>query len=217
MNNYLTAHFIMANFDPWPFPSDASICNDLFSLIDRYKKELNKKLVFNLLRCIEGLELKLSSQIVKLIDDREDREDFAQDFFKKMCERLKTSQIEKNVRGYIFLAVRNEALNFLQSKKVKRDKIAILDTSNPTHNPPTGTRTAEEMLNMRTFLHEAKNVVGEEKWQAIDMVYLQALSRKEAAEKLGITRTTLNGQIERGIKTLRVHFDDQFWKYFGND
>ncbi|MEL6134632.1 MAG: sigma-70 family RNA polymerase sigma factor, partial [Bacteroidota bacterium] len=180
-------------------------------------KSLNKTLVFNILRCTEGLELSLTSKLVYLIPDPKDREDFAQDFFGNMCEKLRRVQIKSNVQAFIRTTVRNEALNFLDAKGRKKKKETGIDLTNPTTNPPTNVRSVEVELSVEAFLKEARTVVGEEKWEAIDLVYLQDYSRQEAADEMQIKRTKLNGLIDRGIQKLRTHFGQRFWQYFGQD
>jgi RNA polymerase sigma factor (sigma-70 family) len=202
----------------WPWPQKAS-CDDLFGLVRRYQATSDQQLIVQLLECVEGETLRLSMIFARRIPTAELRQDFLQVFFTKVCEKLLSYDITSNVTGLILTMAKHEAINF--SQKVNRETLRTVSLSDPEGGSAQsfagGPPSAEHQMNLRQFMAEAQVLLGEEKWAAIDKVYLQGMSRQEAAEALGMSSTRLRGVLERAVLKLRAQFADRFWDYFGQD
>lgn len=195
-----------------------STCDDLFGLVQAYRRTQRKRLVVDLLECVEGPELRLSLLLTRLLRDPDHRQDFLHDFFAKLCEKLLSYDIETSVRGFVLTMARHEALNELKRLQREQARTEPLDSLTEADQPQVGRPVrAEAQLDLDQFLREAQAQLTPDQWDAVQRVYLDGLSRAEAAAALAITPTVLRGRLARAIAKLRDHFGEQFWAYFGHD
>ncbi len=196
-------------------PVPDSACEDLPGLLGTYQRTQNQQLVVQLLECIEGPGYRLSIIFASLIRDQDERQDCIQDFFIKMTRYLLRAEIRESIPGYIKSSARNHSLNFLRDNSTYSEPIGGED--DPASNTPDATPSAEEDISMKQFLKVAEEIVSEENWETIRLVYLDGLSYKEVAEQLDIRTSTVRGRVQNGIKKLREQFGERFWDFFGED
>lgn len=139
-----------------------------------------------------------SNSYVKSLDIARD---VVQEVFIKIWDNRDDFFINQSLKAYLFMAVRNQSLNFLQQKKQKqrledrlRKQQSINDAIHKTE------------LNTEELTQKVWRVVEElpERRRTIFILYRKhGLSYAEIAEVMGIARKTVENQMGKSLKYLR--------------
>ncbi|MDX9882224.1 MAG: RNA polymerase sigma-70 factor [Prolixibacteraceae bacterium] len=148
----------------------------------------------------------LCTYSLKFIQEKDTVEDIVQDFFVSLW--LKSSQlvISGSVRSYLFTSVRNRCLDYLKHSRVKEKygREALRSGTLPDEN--------NFDLYVETELREAISA-GLEKLpprcrEIFEMSRFKGMKNQEIAEKLNISKRTVELQISLSLKTLRFELKD---------
>jgi len=131
--------------------------------------------------------------------------DVVQEVFIKIWDRHKEFEIRQSLKAYLYQAVRNQSLNYIEKKKQKRrlnsrlrKHEALLREQNPAN------------LNTEELTQRIWKLVDElpERRRSIFILYRKhGLSYKEIAEVMGIKRKTVENQMGKSLIFLREQLD----------
>ncbi len=135
------------------------------------------------------------------IHDMNAAENLVQEFFIRLWEKEMLQNVHPVcLRNYLYVGVRNRALNSLEKTDLLRrvGEIAI----------PVGVSEEYDDLKdqMMEKVREALERLPERSREVVKSVYLENLKYKEVAEKYGISIATVKTLLVNSLKTLRKEF-----------
>ncbi len=137
------------------------------------------------------------------IKDQEKSKDIVQEVFLRIYKNKNFEDIETDLRGYLFVAVRRECLRNLDKRWSFTDYSTILDNiSNATH---------PEAACQSILSKELENLISQEleelpprMKEIFNLSRVEGLSSKQIAVQLGISRGTVRNQISRVLQILKL-------------
>lgn len=140
--------------------------------------------------------------------DRETARDMVQDVFMKIWVQRETSPVTGSFRAYLYRAVRNHCINWLEHQKVKanHETQQMLDLKireAAYFHSPEQLLIQQEQLNA---VHQAIEKLPEKNRQVFKQAYFDDKKASEIADELGLSVRTVETQIYKALKTLRKHF-----------
>lgn len=142
---------------------------------------------------------KVQNYLSYFISSKEQSEDMAQDFFIKLWNNRSNLSSIKDPDSYFFISSKNMALNYL--KKVRYSHVDIDDCV----DIPSDIATDKEYEAFETELLVkliADNMPSERR-RIFYMSRYDGLTNSEIAAKLGISKKTVENQINRALKELK--------------
>jgi len=131
--------------------------------------------------------------------------DVVQEVYIKIWDNRGDFFINQSIKAYLFMAVRNQSLNFLQQNKQKlrlEDRLRKQQSINEAVH--------KDELNTEELTQKVWRVVEElpERRRTIFILYRKhGLSYSEIAEVMGIARKTVENQMGKSLKYLREQLD----------
>lgn len=141
-----------------------------------------------------------------LLFDSDAADEMVHEVFLKMLEKPEGVTIHTSVKAYLYRSVYNECMNYLKRHKVKQ-KYQAHTASLPDarqEDPYDATRYKE----LEQRLREAINRLPEQCRIIFQLSRFDELRYAEIAERLGISAKTVENQIGRALKKLRVDLAD---------
>ena len=134
----------------------------------------------------------------RVYKDEHKSKDFVQEVFLSIWKRRDTLEINSSVYAYLRKAVMYKSLDFIRAQKLSfpEDKLAKED-SIEAHK-----HLEEEEL--KILIHKVVDQLPERCRLVFCMSRFEELSHKEIAEKLGISEKTIENQITKALKILRL-------------
>jgi RNA polymerase sigma-70 factor (ECF subfamily) len=129
-------------------------------------------------------------------------EEVVQQVFVKLWERSEGLTISGSVAAYLYRAVYNESLNYLKHRKVRAVHQQYVEHSMKNVNEQAGKKLSLKELEGR--LAQALNDLPEQCRTIFQMSRFEELRYKEIADRLGISVKTVENQMGKALKLLRV-------------
>jgi len=148
----------------------------------------------------------LCGYAVKYVWELDQAEEIVQDLFFNIWSKRSDLNITSSIESYLFRAVRNACLNYLKHLKV-RDSYAsnVKESYNEgrdhDHNPV-------EVLELQDKIDEAIEALPPERKKIFMLSRHEGLKYKEIAEQLGISVKTVEAQMGKALKHLRVSLSE---------
>lgn len=149
----------------------------------------------------------------KYLHDLEDAKELVQDLFVYLYEKREQLEINSSLKSYLFRSVHNRALNHINAQKI-RDKHAqyVKDSIQIREG------TLEQEIyktELEQAIHQAIKNLPPKCRQIFQMNRFEGLSNSEIAEKLDLSKRTVETQISKALKILRskiqLNTAVQFW------
>ena len=131
-----------------------------------------------------------------LLSDRAAAEDVLQNVFVRLIAAGPPAEIESD-RGYLFRAVRNEALNALRSRRLARS------VSTPFFAAPDDPLDAAEKADFGRRAEAALRGIPAEEREAVVLKIWSDLSFPDAAAVTGVSEKTFEHRYYRGLAALK--------------
>ncbi|MCD2425800.1 sigma-70 family RNA polymerase sigma factor [Niabella pedocola] len=167
-------------------------------LIDRLKENDNA--------AFDELYLKyfkvLCANAFFFLRNENEAKDLVQTLFLDIWEKKLYEHFHKDVKGYLFFAVKNRCLNFIKSRKVKDARAEMFNRFQGA-----SLQKPEEPEDMTGHQDRLESLLADMKGQkkaALTMVYFKEKKYSEAAEELGIGVNSLKTHLKSALKTLRL-------------
>lgn len=142
----------------------------------------------------------LSVFALKYVGDLETAREIVQDLFVQLYQNRKSLVISTSLKSYLFQAVRNKCLNHIKQQQTQRKHL------DQYQSEQKGTIDIEERILETELEHRIFKIVENLAPQCKNIFTLsrvKGLSNKEIAEKLGISKRTVETQISKALKVLR--------------
>ncbi|MEG1543743.1 MAG: RNA polymerase sigma-70 factor [Tannerellaceae bacterium] len=146
----------------------------------------------------------------KFVSDPEEAKDLMQNVFLRFWERRADLDIHTSIKAYLYRSVQNECLNHLRSSK-NLVSMSHDDDDTPTievadaHNTPDDELAA---LEIEQITQTVIDQLPEQCQKVFTLSRLKGLKSQEIAEHLNISVRTVDTQIYRALKILKMKLKD---------
>lgn len=149
----------------------------------------------------------LHSYAHTILGDEQMAEEMVQNVFFKLWERSDTLKLQPPIAAYLYRAVYNESCNYLKHQKVKQSyasytKHSLSETSGEMASKKIALSELEQKIN------KALNELPEQCRTVFQMSRFQELKYQQIADALGISIKTVEAQMGKALKLLRVKLAD---------
>jgi RNA polymerase sigma-70 factor (ECF subfamily) len=142
---------------------------------------------------------------ISILRDEDTAKGMVQNVFLKLWERRERLQFSGSIKAYLYGAVYNECLNNLRHQKVKVDhQQHVLYMTKDNAEESTGM----ELLDLKEKLQQAMNDLPEKCRTVFQLSRFEDLKYQEIADELGISIKTVENQMGKALKTLRLKLVD---------
>jgi len=151
----------------------------------------------------------LCSYASSIVKSSEDAKDVVNDCFLELWNRHELLKITTSLKSYLYVAVRNAAINYL--KKKKKEQKFVSSQSYPFYLQDEVTSRIEKLERIENLEKRLKEAIDSLPQQCRYIFYLnrfEKLGYKEIAVKLNLSVGTVKTQIARALKKLRAEFED---------
>lgn len=138
--------------------------------------------------------------------DRMEAEEIVQDFFVKLWQRHPQITLTESLKSYFFSSIKNGSLNFLKHKKVEEKYIRKMTELASQHLAYIPDLYVDSELQEK--VKNAIDLLPEKCREIFIMSRIQGLKNEEIATNLNISKRTVETQISKALKVLRVELKD---------
>ncbi|MDO8928580.1 MAG: RNA polymerase sigma-70 factor, partial [Bacteroidota bacterium] len=143
---------------------------------------------------------------VQFTTDRMEAEEIVQDFFVRFWQRHQQIIPSDSLKSYLFLSVKNGSLNFLKHKKIEEKYIrSMTELSNNHLVYDPDLYIASEL---QEKIKKAIDLLPEKCREIFIMSRMRGLKNEEIAAELNLSKRTVETQISKALKVLRVELKD---------
>ena len=142
----------------------------------------------------------------KYVDDLDQAEEIVQDMFFNLWQRRQQMDINISVEAYLFRSVRNACLNYLKHLKVREEH--RLATNAEIRQKEQEVHDSVIALELQERIEEVVESLPPERKRIFKMSRYEELKYKEIAEKLNLSVKTVEAQMSKALKHLRLHLSD---------
>jgi len=137
--------------------------------------------------------------------DQDESEDIVQNFYIRLWEKRGNLKSADSLKSYFFQSVKNSCLNFLKQQKVKEKSIqTLLSLENNLLYDPDLYIASE----LQGKVKQCVDSLPERNREVFKMSRFEGLKNEEIAEKLNISKRTVETHISNSIKILKVELKD---------
>ena len=141
----------------------------------------------------------------KYLKDVESSKELVQELFVHIYEKRGNLDINSSLKSYLFRSVHNRCINFINAQKI-RDRYA--EHYNKTSDIKSNSLEQEvNVSELENALHTAINNLPPKCKAIFKMNRFEGLSNHEIAEKLTLSKRTVETQISKALKILRVKLE----------
>lgn len=133
-------------------------------------------------------------------------EEIIQNMFLKFWEKRELLDIRSSVKAYLYKCTYNDCLNYLKHEKIRNKyQDFAMYTMNDQHESAS---SKAEFTELQLKLQEALNELPEHCRTVFQMSRFEELKYREIADQLGISIKTVENQMGKALKILRVKLAD---------
>jgi RNA polymerase sigma-70 factor (ECF subfamily) len=148
----------------------------------------------------------LCSYAHSFISDMDVAEEIVQDILVKLWQKRETLNLEHAIRPYLYRSVQNRCLNHFRHESIKKEhqrySIAVQDDAYEATSSRVTLKELQEKLN------EGIAILPPACREVFRLSRNEGLSYKEIADVLQISAKTVENQIGKALKILRIHLSD---------
>lgn len=138
--------------------------------------------------------------------DRNEAEEIVQDFFVRFWQRHDQISLTDSLKSFFFLSVKNSSLNFLKHKKVEEKYIRKMTEMADRHLAYDPDLYVDSELQEK--VKQAIDLLPEKCREVFVMSRLRGMRNDDIATELNISKRTVETQISKALKVLRVELKD---------
>jgi RNA polymerase sigma-70 factor (ECF subfamily) len=140
---------------------------------------------------------------IAILQDEEEARGMVQNVFLKLWERKTRLNFNGSLQAYLYGAVYHECLNNLRHQKVKFKHQQYL-----IHTMESQESTGTDLKELKNKLQQALNELPEKCRTIFQMSRFEELKYQEIANRLNISIKTVENQMGKALKTLRIKLVD---------
>jgi RNA polymerase sigma-70 factor (ECF subfamily) len=141
-----------------------------------------------------------------ILKDEDDAEEIVQNMFLKFWEKRDLLTVQSSLRAYLYKCVYNDSINFLKHQKIKtKYQDFAIYTMNPENEPAS---SKIELTELTFNLNIALNRLPEQCRTIFQMSRFEELKYREIAERLGLSIKTIENQMGKALRILRLELAD---------
>lgn len=150
----------------------------------------------------------------RMLGNRADAEDIAQDIFVQVYRALPRTQLDLPFRPWLYVVARNKCLDFLKRKRpLLFSETGDVDDEGESFaarvpDPEPLPEELAERADLQRLLHDAIAALPPKYRQVVALRYSADLSFAEIAEALGLPENTVKTHFHRAKALLRAHLAD---------
>lgn len=148
----------------------------------------------------------LHAYAFNILKDSDEAEEVVQQVFFRLWERSGSLSIEGSVAAYLYRAVHNESLNLLKHEKVRTTHRLHVAYSMKNETDQASKKLTGGELEKK--LHAALNELPEQCRTIFQLSRFNELKYREIADQLGISIKTVENQMGKALKLLRIKLVD---------
>lgn len=145
----------------------------------------------------------LSNYSNTIVHNYTDAEDVVQDVFIQLWNKRNDIKIETKIKYYLFTAVRNRSIEVLRKRKMHHKYV---EAEKNVKESVTFLGDKVEDMVLKEKLHRSIRQLPPKCQEIFVMNKLNGLTYKEIAENLNLSSKTVENQIARALKLLRLKF-----------
>jgi RNA polymerase sigma-70 factor (ECF subfamily) len=149
---------------------------------------------------------RLYTYAITMLQNEAEAEEMVQQVFFKLWDRNESLSLTGSVTAYLYRAVHNECLNYLKHQKVRSShQLYVAHTmKNEVEHPAKKINTKE----LEQRIYTALNELPEQCRTIFQLSRFDELKYREIADKLGLSVKTVENQMGKALKLLRVKLVD---------
>jgi RNA polymerase sigma-70 factor (ECF subfamily) len=136
-----------------------------------------------------------------VLEDETEAHDTVQDFFMDCWERKLFTKVNVSLKSFLHCAIRNRCLNKLRNEALRKKKLKRLVSGEEMAG---GQPEPNELLDQLSLVLPKVPPMSAKVFQ---LTYLSGFNRKEVAELMGISPSTVKHQLARSLRILRGLLD----------
>jgi len=141
-----------------------------------------------------------------MLRDADTAEEIVQNLFLRFWEKRDLLQIQSSVKAFLYKCVYNDSMNYLKHQKIKTKYQDYAGYSMDQEHEAASARV--ELSELESRLHLALNDLPEHCRTIFQMSRFEELKYQEIAERLGISIKTVENQMGKALKILRLKLSD---------
>ena len=144
---------------------------------------------------------------LRYVENFSDSEEIVQDLFLKLWEMHAELEVNSSLNAYLYRAVQNYALNFLGKKKI-HEKYIVIQGHQPYGGALESGLAKLEEEELRAILKLAVLKLPEKRRRIFELSRFDGLKNSKIASQLSISVKTVETQMTKALKYLRVTLKD---------
>lgn len=148
----------------------------------------------------------LHSYAAVMLRDEDTAEEIVQSMFLKFWEKRELLNVQTSIKAYLYKCVYNDSLNYLKHQKVKTKYQDFAAYTMNDHHEAASSRV--ELTELQYKLQEALNELPEHCRTIFQMSRFEELKYREIAEQLDLSIKTVENQMGKALKILRLKLAD---------
>lgn len=141
-----------------------------------------------------------------MLRDEDTAEEIVQSMFLKFWEKRELLNVQTSIKAYLYKCVYNDSLNYIKHQKVKTKYQDFAAYTMNDHHEAASSRV--ELTELQFKLQEALNELPEHCRTIFQMSRFEELKYREIAEQLDLSIKTVENQMGKALKILRLKLAD---------
>lgn len=142
----------------------------------------------------------------RITGNQQTAEDIVQELFVTLWIKCEQIQITSSLKNYLFTSVKNRSLDYLKCEQRKTQKMAALSGNNVLNENLSSLWFAESEL--EAILEKSLSKLPPRCREVFELSRFEGLKNQEIADKLGLSKRTVELQVSNALKQLRTDLKD---------
>lgn len=141
-----------------------------------------------------------------MLRDADTAEEIVQGMFLKFWEKRELLNIQSSIKAYLYKCVYNDSMNYLKHQKIRTKYQDFAAYSMNNEHEPASSRV--ELTELELKVQDALNELPEACRTIFQMSRFEELKYREIAEQLDLSIKTVENQMGKALKILRLKLAD---------
>jgi len=148
---------------------------------------------------------RLHAYACTILNDEDEAEEIVQQMFVKLWEKRERLDEVQAVNAYLYRTIHNDCMNYLKHEKVKANyRRHTMHTGSEADN----TASAKRIHELEERLRQALAELPEQCRTIFQLSRFEELKYREIADKLGLSVKTVENQMGKALKLMRIKMAD---------